>query len=26
VALTADDDGDLPGYEPEIELELKTEK
>ena len=26
VAFTADDDGDLPGYEPEIELELKTEK
>jgi len=26
VALTADDDGDLPGYEPEVELELKTEK
>ena len=26
VACTADDDGDLPGYEPEIELELKTEK
>jgi hypothetical protein len=24
--LTADDDGDLPGYEPEVELELKTEK
>ena len=26
VAFTADDDGDLPEYEPEIELELKTEK
>lgn len=26
VALTADDDGDLPEYEPEIELALKTEK
>ena len=26
VAFTADDDGDLPGYEPEIELELKTDK
>jgi hypothetical protein len=26
VALTADDDGDLPEYEPEVELELKTEK
>jgi hypothetical protein len=26
VAFTADDNGDLPGYEPEIELELKTEK
>jgi hypothetical protein len=26
VAFTADDDGDLPGYEPEIELELKSEK
>ena len=26
VALTADDGGDLPEYEPEIQLELKTEK
>ena len=26
VAFTADDDGDLPEYEPEIEVELKTEK
>jgi hypothetical protein len=26
VVLTADDDGDLPEYEPEIELELKSEK
>ena len=26
VAFTADDGGDLPEYEPEIELELKTEK
>src|SRR5580693_5458545 len=26
VEITADDDGDLPGYEPEIALELKTEK
>jgi hypothetical protein len=26
VAFTADDDGDLPEYEPEVELELKTEK
>jgi hypothetical protein len=26
VAFTADDDGDLPEYEPQIELELKTEK
>ena len=26
VAFTADDDGDLPGYEPEIELELKSDK
>ena len=26
VAFTADDDGDLPEYEPEIQLELKTEK
>jgi len=26
VAFTADDNGDLPEYEPEIELELKTEK
>ena len=26
VAFTADDDGDLPEYEPEIALELKTEK
>ena len=26
VAFTADDDGDLPGYEPEIEVEQKTEK
>ncbi|HVV52681.1 MAG TPA: hypothetical protein VHO06_23680 [Polyangia bacterium] len=26
VALTADDDGDLPEYEPEVEMELKTEK
>ena len=26
VAFTADDDGDLPEYEPEIEIELKTEK
>ncbi len=25
-ALTADDDGDLPDYEPEVELEVKTEK
>ena len=25
-AFTADDNGDLPEYEPEIELELKTEK
>jgi hypothetical protein len=24
--LTADDDGDLPGYEPEVDLEVKTEK
>jgi hypothetical protein len=26
VALTADDDGDLPEYEPEVDLEVKTEK
>jgi hypothetical protein len=26
VAFTADDDGDLPEYEPEIDLELKSEK
>jgi hypothetical protein len=26
VALTADDDGDLPGYEPEVDMEVKTEK
>jgi hypothetical protein len=26
VAFTADDNGDLPEYEPEIEVELKTEK
>jgi hypothetical protein len=26
VALTADDDGDLPDYEPEVDLEVKTEK
>jgi hypothetical protein len=26
VAFTADDDGDLPEYEPEIEMELKSEK
>jgi hypothetical protein len=26
VELTADDDGDLPGYEPEMELELESEK
>ena len=26
VALTADDDGDLPEYEPEVELELKTKE
>ena len=26
VALTADDDGDLPEYEPQVEMELKTEK
>ncbi len=26
VVFTADDDGDLPEYEPEIEMELKSEK
>jgi hypothetical protein len=26
VALTADDDGSLPEYEPEVDLEVKTEK
>ncbi|HVT06338.1 MAG TPA: hypothetical protein VHO67_02725 [Polyangia bacterium] len=26
VSFTADDDGDLPEYEPEIEMELKSEK
>jgi hypothetical protein len=26
VAFTGDDDGDLPEYEPEIEMELKSEK
>ncbi|HEY6475843.1 MAG TPA: hypothetical protein VI456_04625 [Polyangia bacterium] len=26
VALTADDDGDLPEYEPEVDMEVKTEK
>ena len=26
VALTADDDGDLPEYEPEVDMEAKTEK
>ena len=26
VGLTADDDGDLPEYEPEVDLEVKTEK
>jgi hypothetical protein len=26
VELTADDDGDLPGYEPEMEVELESEK
>lgn len=25
-AFTADDDGDLPDYEPEVDLEVKTEK
>jgi hypothetical protein len=26
VAITGDDDGDLPGYEPEIEIEVESEK
>jgi hypothetical protein len=26
VSLTADDDGDLPEYEPEVDMEVKTEK
>ena len=26
VALTADDDGDLPEYEPEVDMEVRTEK
>lgn len=26
VSLTADDDGDLPEYEPEVDLEVRTEK
>ena len=26
VEITADDDGDLPEYEPEIEIEIESEK
>ena len=26
VAITGDDDGDLPGYEPEVEIEVRSEK
>jgi hypothetical protein len=26
VEITADDDGDLPGYEPEVEIEIDSEK
>jgi hypothetical protein len=26
VEITADDDGDLPGYEPEVEVELEIQK